>query len=74
MNRLKWAALRHGSRLAWLLLTWLAARRRRRGSAGQYQRHIFRTQVRGAGIRMTEFLRDRLRPGWLRVRRGDKDR
>jgi len=33
------------------------------------ERHLYRQQTRGMGLRMTEGLRDRLRPGWLRVHR-----
>lgn len=37
------------------------------------QRHVYRDQTRSIGVRMTEWLRDRLRPRWLRVRREDED-
>jgi len=30
--------------------------------------HLSVGQVRGRGMRWTEWLRDRLRPGWLRMR------
>jgi hypothetical protein len=33
------------------------------------ERQSYRQQTRGMGLRWTEALRDRLRPGWLRVRR-----
>ena len=32
------------------------------------QRHLFREQTRGMGLRMTDWLRNHLRPHWLRVR------
>jgi hypothetical protein len=34
-------------------------------------RQVYRDQLRGRGLRLNEWLRDRLRPNWLRVRRGD---
>ncbi len=36
------------------------------------RRHMFRAQTRGMGVRWTEWLRDRLRPRWLRVRPEDE--
>jgi hypothetical protein len=56
----------------WLWSTWLAARRRVRVSPDDLRRLDFPAQTRGRGLRMTEWLRDRLRPGWLRMRRGDE--
>jgi len=57
----------------WTLGTWLAARRRPRIGPEDVQRHLYRQQTRGMGLRMSEWLRDRLRPRWLRVRRGAED-
>jgi hypothetical protein len=63
-------ALRRGllSRV-WLLAAWLAARRRVRVSDAAATEADFRSQTRGRGLRMTKWLRDRLRPTWLRLRR-----
>lgn len=55
----------------WAALSWLLARRRTRLEARDGLRGDFRTQTRGGGFRVTEWLRDRLRPGWLRMRRDD---
>jgi hypothetical protein len=43
------------------------------------QRQLYRQQTHGLGLRMTEWLRDHLRPRWLRLRHdaedaGDDDR
>jgi hypothetical protein len=57
----------------WLWSTWLAARRRARALPGDYRRLDFHTQTRGRGLRMTEWLRDQLRPGWLRLRHDEDD-
>ncbi|MBI4580385.1 MAG: hypothetical protein HY718_11825 [Planctomycetes bacterium] len=35
------------------------------------ERLSYRTDAAGLGLRMTTFLRDRLRGRWLRIRRGD---
>jgi hypothetical protein len=35
------------------------------------RRQDWRTDTGGLGLRMTSFLRDRLRRGWLRIRRDD---
>ncbi len=53
----------------WLLSSWVAARRRLRVRPEDVQRQVHRHQTRGMGLRMSEWLRDRLRPGWLRLRR-----
>ncbi len=53
----------------WLLGTWLADRGRPRITPDDLSRYEYRQQTRGMGLRMTEWLRDRLRPRWLRVRR-----
>ncbi|MFH1746799.1 MAG: hypothetical protein ABIG44_07110 [Planctomycetota bacterium] len=57
------------SRWTWSLGTWLAARRRPRVQSLHVRRQVFRTQLRGMGVRWNEWLRDRLRTGWLRLRR-----
>jgi hypothetical protein len=54
-------------------MTWLAARRRAPVRPEDVQRQIYRQQTRGMGLRMTEWLRDRLRPGWLRLRKNGDD-
>jgi hypothetical protein len=56
----------------WSLSDWLATRRRAQPTPGQMRRLDISTRTRGRGMRMTEWLRDRLRPGWLRVRRDDE--
>ncbi len=56
---------------AWALAVWLSARRAARADGDAHRRLDFRTQTRGMGLRLTEWLRDRMRPGWLRVRRDD---
>ena len=53
----------------WLLGGWIGSWRRARHSARDEQRQDFSTQTRGRGMRMSEFLRDRLRGKWLRLRR-----
>lgn len=40
-------------------------------SVEQLRQADYRTNTRGMGLRMGAFLRDRLRRGWLRIRRGD---
>jgi hypothetical protein len=50
-------------------MTWLAARRRLPARPDDVERQLYRHQTRGMGLRMTEWLRDRLRPAWLRLRR-----
>jgi hypothetical protein len=57
----------------WLLLTWLSARRRLKPDQAAIDRQLYRTQTRGMALRMTEWLRDRLRPTWLRLRRDADD-
>ena len=57
----------------WLLGTWLAAQRRPRVRPADVARQLYRAQTRGMGLRVTEWLRDHLRPAWLRVRPGDDD-
>ncbi len=52
----------------WSLAAWLAARRRVRVPDAVALATDFRSQTRGRGLRMTEWLRDRLRPSWLRLR------
>ncbi|HOA73425.1 MAG TPA: hypothetical protein PL151_11850 [Phycisphaerae bacterium] len=44
----------------------------RRDFLERLRRADYRTDTRGMGIRMTSFLRDRLRRGWLRIRREDR--
>lgn len=58
---------------AWLLGAWLASRRRACISADELRSHDHRAQTRGMGLRMTEFLRNRLRPAWLRMRRAEDE-
>ncbi len=53
----------------WALAAWLAARRRVQIPDAAAIEADFRCQTRGRGLRMTEWLRDRLRPSWLRLRR-----
>jgi hypothetical protein len=55
----------------WSLATAWAARRRPRAAPRSPD---FRAQTRGMGLRMSEWLRDRLRPGWLRLRPPSDDR
>jgi hypothetical protein len=57
----------------WLVGAWLASRRRPRVLPEDVARHIYRSQTRGGGLRMTEWLRDRLRPAWLRLRKGGQE-
>ena len=57
----------------WLVGTWLAARRRAKVRPEDVQHHLYRQQTRGLGLRWTEWLRDRLRPRWLRVRRDEDE-
>ncbi len=62
------AALR---RWGWRIGTWLAAKRRLRARPQDVHRQLYRTQTRGMGVRVTEWLRNRLRPGWLRLHPGE---
>jgi hypothetical protein len=57
---------------AWTFVTWLAARRRAVVRPTDVARHLYRRQTRGLGLRMTAWLRDRLRPGWLRLHRATR--
>ena len=57
-------------RWAWTLGTWWAARRRPALTRDALGAHDYRTQTRGMGLRMTEWLRDLLRPRWLKLHRG----
>ncbi len=50
------------------VIAWLAFRMRSRARPEDVQRQLFRHQTRGMGLRMTDWLRDRARPRWLRVR------
>jgi hypothetical protein len=65
-------ALRRRIAHLWLALTWWRARRRLPATAEDVARLDFHQQLRGRGLRMTEWLRDRLRPGWLRMRREEE--
>jgi len=53
----------------WTVGGWFALRRRQEPRPDEITRHDYRTQTRGMALRMTERLRDRLRPSWLRLRR-----
>lgn len=53
----------------WTLGGWIAARRSPATRHADVAQHEYRTQTRGMAVRMTEWLRDRLRPGWLRLQR-----
>jgi hypothetical protein len=53
----------------WMLGAALAQRRRAQFTVRDVQRHDFRWQTRRMGMRQTEWLRDRLRTRWLRLRR-----
>lgn len=64
-RRLRWGMLT----AAWRGACWIAVRRRSRASARGFAEREMRSQTRGMGLRMTEGLRDRLRPAWLRLRR-----
>jgi len=57
----------------WRLGTWIAARRPVRVRDEDVARHLYRAQIRGMGLRMTEWLRDRLRPRWLRIQNHHDD-
>jgi hypothetical protein len=54
----------------WRLAVALGSLRRRRPDAGQVRSHEFGWQMRGR-LRLSEYLRDRLRPAMLRLRRPD---
>jgi hypothetical protein len=66
---------RASARLSRIWLALLAWRTWRRLPADPQAaaRLDFPSQMRSRGVRMTEWLRDRLRPGWLRIRRSDSD-
>lgn len=52
-----------------MLAGWLRSRSRPRASPAQVRRHLFCENTARMGLRMTELLRDRMRPRWLRLRR-----
>jgi len=52
----------------WSCGAWCASWRRPRLRPEHFRRHLFRQQTRGMGLRMSEWLRDRARPSWLRIR------
>jgi hypothetical protein len=56
------------STVTWVLGGWLGSRRRAAVRSADVAQHDYRTQTRGMPLRMTEWLRDRLRPAWLRLR------
>ena len=56
----------------WMVGAALAQRSQARYTVRDVRRHDFRWQTRGMGLRRTEWLRDRLRAGWLRIRRPDE--
>jgi hypothetical protein len=58
---------------AWLLSTWLDARRKAGAGDADVARHLYRHQTRGMNLRLSEWLRDRLRPSWLRLRGSSDD-
>ncbi|TWT45556.1 hypothetical protein RAS1_19840 [Phycisphaerae bacterium RAS1] len=49
------------------MATWLLALRRARQKDAHVRALLQRSQARGMGLRMTEALRDKLRPGWLKL-------
>lgn len=56
----------------WSAARLVASRRRLRFTRADAAGLDFRTQTRGMGLRMSEWLRDRLRPRWLRLRRPEQ--
>lgn len=65
----RWRRLLGGvSTAIWVLGGWLASRRRPVVRTSDVAQQEYRTQTRGMPLRMTEWLRDRLRPWWLRLR------
>jgi hypothetical protein len=52
----------------WRFGAWLASWRRARVRPEHVRQHVYRQQTRGMGLRMSEWLRDRARPVWLRIR------
>lgn len=56
-------------KLLWIAGGWYASRRRPRVLPEHVERLTYREQTRGLGLRLTERLRDRLRPAWLRLHR-----
>jgi hypothetical protein len=59
-------------RSAWEFAIWLSSRRARPVHDRDVARHLYRSQTRGMGLRLTDWARDRLRPRWLRVRHGPR--
>jgi len=66
-RRRRWWA--RAATLIWNLGGLLGSRRRPVATPEDVRRFEYRTQTRGMGLRLTEWLRDRLRPRWLRIRR-----
>ena len=58
---------RSGLTRLWQLGSWFAARRKPRPRPGDVHRHLWRTDTRRMNVRITELLRDRMRPRWLRI-------
>lgn len=56
-------------RLLWLAGVIVGKLRAARARTRHYRRIHHPHQMRGRGLRMTETLRDLLRPAWLRLRR-----
>lgn len=68
-----WRVVRGGWRAGiWQFANWLAERRAPQTRDEDIARLVCRHQTRGMSLRMTEWLRDRLRPQWLRVRHEDE--
>ena len=65
----RWAVWRR----LWSFGTWWASRRTRAAREEDVQRHVYRTQTRGMGLRLSGWARDRLRRRWLKLRPRDAE-
>jgi hypothetical protein len=63
--------LRRIQTLIWNAACALAGRRRPRAEQHHVDEHTYRSDTRRMGVTMTDTLRDRMRPRWFRIYRGD---
>jgi hypothetical protein len=65
---------RVGNNLLWRLAVALGGRRWLEARPADVRRIDFPTQMRRSGLTLSEFLRERLRSRWLRLRGAKRDR
>ncbi len=67
LRRMRRAALTR----VWALGAWWAGRRKPRAGLEHVRRYLWRSDTRRMNVRITELLRDRMRPRWLRIVRDE---